>query len=187
MLSTRQAVSWAGIAAVVLITVTAGITIRLHSHASTAVPGQSYLICDNPGQFLTSPYTYHSLASGSQSYTVAQYKTLLTGGASLPPLPDYIANESATTTAAIIFAPGSTDINQGQGSFPITPLIYFFEGGAYTHLSLAAMSGDEFIGGSASGFPEPTFDEQGDAGGIDEGGAPYSCLLYTSPSPRDRG
>src|SRR5271165_7045540 len=38
-----------------------------------AVPGEKYQICTEP-QYLTSPWTYDGLASGSQGYTVAQYE-----------------------------------------------------------------------------------------------------------------
>ena len=75
--------------------------------AVTQVPGQNYQICDEQAQYLTSPWTYHALASGSRSYTVSQYKALPGYGKALPPLPSYIANESPATEAAVIYAPGS--------------------------------------------------------------------------------
>jgi hypothetical protein len=112
-------------------------------------------------QYLTSPYTYHQLTSGSKSYTVAEYRALLSGGASLPPLPAYIAGEDPKTEAAVIFAPGST-VNQMA---PLNPLLYFFEGGQYKNLGFASVSGDEFIGGSAAGYPEPSFDDGGETSG----------------------
>ena len=59
-------------------------------------------------QYLTSPWTYDALASGSHSYTVAQYESLPGYGTTLPPLPAYIAAESPGTKAAMIYAPGST-------------------------------------------------------------------------------
>jgi hypothetical protein len=93
---------------------------------------------------------------------VAQYQALLSGGASLPPLPAYIAGEDPKTEAAVIFAPGSMVSNQ-QAS--LSPLLYFFEGGAYKNLGFASVSGDEFIGGSASGYPEPSFDDGGETSG----------------------
>ena len=173
LVNNRQAIAWSGVAAMVLITITAGIAIKLHSHASSAVPGQSYLICDNPGQFLTSPYSYHALGSGSQSYTVAQYEAQTGYGSTLPALPAYISGQDPSAEAAVIFAPGTSDISQWWGAFPQTPLLYFFEGGAYTGLNLASVSGDEFIGGSATGFPEPTFDDSSltdnGGGGIGDG------------------
>src|SRR5690349_20324928 len=89
LLAGQRAMSWVAIAAMVLVTVTAGIVIKLGSHASTHVAGQDYLICDNPSTYLTSPWTYNALASGSQSYTVAQYEALPGYGTTLPPLPSY--------------------------------------------------------------------------------------------------
>jgi len=137
----------------------------------TSVPGQSYMICDDQSQ-LTSPYTYNALASGSQEYTVAEYEALSGYGTTLPSLPSYIASEPSTTAAAVIFAPGST-VDNPQYDYPETPLLYFFEGGAYTNLGLSAVSGDEFIGGSATGYPEPTFDDGGNAGGINAQNGTY--------------
>lgn len=147
-----------------------GVSLKQHPRAAAAVPGESYQICGaNAAQYLTSPYTYSGLATGTQSYTVAQYQALLTGGASLPPLPAYISGEGASAAAAKIFAPGSTATGQAW-QFPSTPIIYFFEGGAYSSgIGLQTVSGDEFIGGSASGFPEPVFDDGGGAGGIGAG------------------
>lgn len=130
----------------------------------TQVAGQSNMICDDQSQ-LTSPWTYNALVSGSQSYTVHDYQQLPGYGTTFPPLPSYITNENATTTAAIIYAPGATVSNPAY-DFPQTPVIQFFEGGAYTDLDLQSISGDEFIGGSATGYPEPTFDDGGNAGGI---------------------
>lgn len=164
-LANQKALNWTAIAAIVLVTVVAGVTIKQRSHASSAVPGQSYLICDNAASFLTSPYTYHSLASGSQSYTVAQYEALSGYGTTLPSLPSYISSQGSSTEAAVIYAPGGT-ANQPAYDFPNTPILFFFEGGAYTNLGLQAISGDQFIGGSASGYPEPTFDNGGGQGGI---------------------
>src|SRR6267154_5876684 len=112
LIRNQQALTWAAIVPLVLVTITAGLVIKLHSRASTLVAGQSYMICDNPGQFLTSPWTYHALASGSQSYTVAQYEALSGYGTTLPPLPSYIAGEAPGTTAAVIFAPGTSDVSQ---------------------------------------------------------------------------
>jgi hypothetical protein len=133
--------------------------------AFTSVPGQSYTICDDTAQYLTSPWTYDALVSGSQSYTVAQYEALSGYGTTLPPLPGYIASQASTTEAAMIYAPGST-VNNPPYDYPETPIMNFFEGGAYTNLALDTVSGDEFIGGSAPGYPEPAFDNQNNAEGI---------------------
>lgn len=138
-----------------------------------SVPGENYQICDLQSQYLTSPWTYHALVSGSQSYTVAQYEALTGYGTTLPPLPSYISGQASTTTAAIIYAPGSTDIATAAYNLPGTPIIHFFEGGAYGELALQTISGDEFIGGSATGYPEPQFDSNDNAGGIDAGNDTY--------------
>src|SRR6266702_2284254 len=106
--------------------------------SASHVLGQDYQICDQPSRFLTSPWTYHALASGSRSYTVAQYKALPGYGKTLPPLPSYIANQSPTTKAAIIYAPGG-NVSQPAYAFPQTPLLYFFEGGSYGKLGLEAV------------------------------------------------
>ena len=141
-----------------------------------SVPGESYQICPTYNsngtekytaastKYLTSPYTYDKLASGTRTYTVAQYQELLHGGASLPSLPAYIAGEAPATEAVVIFAPGST-VSQPQYLFPLSPVLYFFEGGAYRNLGFETVSGDDFIGGSAPGYPEPIFDDSGDTGG----------------------
>jgi hypothetical protein len=134
--------------------------------AASTVPGQNYQICgQDAAQYLTSPWTYHALASGSQSYTVAQYQALPGYGTTLPPLPAYIASQASTTVAAVIHAPGS-DTAQPQYFFPNTPIIHFYEGGVYGAIVNQAVSGNQYIGGSAPGFPEPTFDNGGGAGGI---------------------
>ena len=78
---------------------------------TSRVPGQNYQICNEQAQYLTSPWTYHALASGSRSYTVSQYKALPGYGKTLPPLPSYIAAENSATQAAVIYAPGSS-VNQ---------------------------------------------------------------------------
>jgi hypothetical protein len=165
-LQTRKAITWATIAPLILLSVFVGLTLKPKTHAASQVLGQSYLTCDNPGQFLTSPWTYHALSSGSQSYTVAQYQALSGYGTTLPPLPSYISSEATSTTAAVIFAPGSQAWGPAY-QFPGTPIIYFFEGGAYGPIGFQSVSGDEFIGGSAAGFPEPTFDDANGADGID--------------------
>lgn len=131
------------------------------------------MICDQTAQYLTSPWTYHALASGSQTYTVAQYEALPGYRTTLPPLPPYIANESAGTEAAIIYAPGSV-VNNPASAFPDSPIIHVFEGGAYTNLDLGSVSGDEFIGGEAAGYPEPRFNDGGNAGGIQQTSDSYS-------------
>ena len=85
--------------------------------AASQVPGQKYQICNEPSAYLTSPWTYHALASGNRSYTVSQYKTLPGYGKTLPPLPSYIASESSATEAAVIYAPGSS-VNQASVRLP---------------------------------------------------------------------
>jgi hypothetical protein len=132
---------------------------------SSHVAGQDYQVCDEQAQYLTSPWTYHDLASGNHSYTVAQYEALPGYGKTLPPLPSYIASESRATEAAVIYAPGSA-VNQPAYDFPETPLLYFFEGGAYGEINFATVPGDQFIGGSSPGQPEPAFNDGGSAGGI---------------------
>ena len=129
------------------------------------VPGENYQICEQQSKYLTSPWTYDALKSGSQSYTVARYEALPGYGRTLPPLPSYIASESPGTEAAVIYAPGSK-VQSPPYNFPNSPIIQFFEGGAYSGLALESVSGDEFIGGSAPGYPEPVFDDGGAAGGI---------------------
>ena len=130
------------------------------------VPGENYQICEEQSKYLTSPWTYDALKSGSQSYTVTQYEALPGYGTKLPPLPPYIASEPSTTDAAVVFAPGSTGVTAAAYSFPNSPVLYFFEGGSYGELSLQSVSGDEFIGGASSGYSEPTFNDGGAAGGI---------------------
>jgi hypothetical protein len=156
-----------------------------------SVPGQNYEVCPSydaadkkyatagseyytaaSEKYLKSPWTYHALASGTRSYTVAQYKALPGYATALPPLPSYIATESGTTTAAVIYAPGASAAAPAY-QFPDTPLLYFFEGGAYREIALGTISGDEFIGGSSGSpsdpstyYPEPTFNDGGNAAGI---------------------
>ena len=115
-------------------------------------------------EYLTSPYTYHELASGSRTYTVAQYEAMINSGARLPPLPAYIDEEAPSAEAAEIFAPGST-VNLPGYLSPVSPVLYFFEGGTYQNLNLSSVSGDEFIGGSAPGYPEPIFNDGGETSG----------------------
>lgn len=174
-------------------------TAQIQTPAAARVPGQGSLICNQPARYLTSPWSYHGLASGSQSYTVAQYQALPGYGKTLPPLPSYIASQKSATTAAVIFAPGN-NTSQPTYNFPETPILYFFEGGAYGALTLQSVSGDMFIGGSAPGFPEPTFDNHNSAGGISaqndaygfSGGAsslatraPAGARVVTTTSPID--
>jgi hypothetical protein len=142
------------------------------SSAGAAVLGQNYQICNERSPYLTSPWTYHSLASGSRSYTVSQYEALPGYGRTLPPLPAYTAHEGPATQAAVIYAPGSS-VSQPAYAFPQTPLLYFFEGGAYGQLALEAVSGDQFIGGSAPGYPEPTFNDRNAAAGISAENSSY--------------
>jgi hypothetical protein len=136
--------------------------------SAQTVPGESYQLCTDPtaqAEYLTSPWTYDGLASGSQSYTVSQYEALPGYGTTLPPLPPYIASESPSAEAAVIFAPGASTSLPAY-DFPETPLLYFFEGGTYGTISLASVSGDLFIGGSSPGYPEPSFNDGGAAAGI---------------------
>ncbi|HSW80618.1 MAG TPA: hypothetical protein VLG47_07615 [Candidatus Saccharimonadales bacterium] len=149
-----------------------GITFKQRPKALAAVPGQSYNICDQPSQ-LTSPWPYHALASGSQSYTVSQYQALTGYGTTLPPLPSYIIAEGASAPAAVIYAPGSSVSNPAY-NYPQSPIIHFFEGGSYGFLGLQSVTGDEFIGGSTTGFNEPQFDDANGAGGIGAGNDTYS-------------
>jgi len=138
---------------------------RAAPQVGSRVPGQTYQICNEQSRYLTSPWTYHALPSGSRSYTVSQYEALPGYGTTLPPLPSYIAGESSATRAAEIYAPGSS-VSQPAYAFPETPLLYFFEGGAYGEIAFQTVSGDQFIGGSAPGHPEPTFNDHGAAAGI---------------------
>jgi hypothetical protein len=140
--------------------------------SAAPAPGLSYQVCNEQARYLTSPWTYDALASGSQSYTVSQYEALPGYGTKLPPLPAYIAGEHSTAEAAVIYAPGGS-ATQAAYNFPETPLLYFFEAGAYGQVSLATVSGDEFIGGSAPGQPEPTFNDGGAAAGITAENATY--------------
>ena len=142
------------------------------SPADYQVPGKSYQICNERSKYLTSPWTYHALTSGSRAYTVAQYQTLRGYGTTLPPLPSYIAREGPKTKAAVVYAPGSTT-NAPAYNFPNSPIIQFFEGGVYHELALQSVSGDEFIGGSTASYPEPIFNDGGAAGGIDANNDTY--------------
>jgi hypothetical protein len=175
---TRSSVWLVAVAAVILIGGLAAGFVASNSHhakvstqpagtqpAGYHVPGENYQICEEPARYLTSPWTYDALKSGSQSYTVARYEALRGYGRALPPLPSYIASESPATEAAVIYAPGSS-VKYPPYDFPNSPIIQFFEGGAYTGLALQSVSGDEFIGGSAPGYPEPAFNDGGAAGGI---------------------
>ena len=66
-----------------------------------------------------------------------------------------------------------SSVNQPAYAFPETPLLYFFEGGAYGEIAFQTVPGDQFIGGSASGYREPTFNDGGAAAGIDAQNATY--------------
>jgi hypothetical protein len=124
---------------------------------SGTVPGESYQLCTAPGSYLTSPYSYDALGSGSASYTVAQYEALTGYGTTLPSLPAYISAQVSTTEAAIIYAPTMTSISPASYTLPGSPIVSFFEGGSYGAIGLSTVPGDEFVGGSASGYPEPVF------------------------------
>jgi hypothetical protein len=129
------------------------------------VPGENYQICKEQSKYLTSPWTYDALKSGSESYTVAQYKALRGYGTTLPPLPSYIASESPATQAAIIYAPGSKTSSPAY-NFSNLPIVQFFEGGVYQEIGFQSVTGDEFIGGSTASYPEPIFNDGAGAGGI---------------------
>jgi hypothetical protein len=139
---------------------------------ASPVVGQNYQICNEQSQYLTSPWTYDALASGSRSYTVSQYKALSGYGRTLPPLPSYIASQNSATQAAVIYASGSS-VSQPAYAFPETPLLFFFEGGAYGQIGFDTVPGDQFIGGSSPGHREPTFDDGGAAAGIEAQNATY--------------
>ena len=158
--------------------------------AASPVPGQKYQVCSEPSQYLTSPWTYDALASGSRSYTVSQYQALPGYGKTLPPLPAYIAAEGPAAQAAVIYAPGSS-VNQPAYASPDTPLLRFFEGGAYGQIAFESVPGDEFIGGSAAGHREPTFNDHGAAAGISAANDTYdfsggaSTLESSAPARAD--
>jgi hypothetical protein len=128
-------------------------------------PGETYQICNEQSKYLTSPWTYDALKSGSERYTVAQYEALPGYGKTLPPLPSYIASESPSRQAAIVYAPGSTTDSPAY-EFSNSPILQFFEGGVYHKIGLQSVTGDEFIGGSTASYPEPVFNNGGSAGGI---------------------
>ena len=132
--------------------------------SSSTTSGQNYQICAKQ-QDLTSPWTYDALAKGSRAYTVAQYEALSGYGTTLPPLPSYISQESPQTEAAVIHAPGSS-VTVPAYQLPESPVLQFFEGGAYGRISFQAVTGDEFIGGAAPGYGEPAFNDGGHALGI---------------------
>jgi Right handed beta helix region len=177
--------------------VTAGILLVLLVGGSSSSPsaapavspvlGQKYQICNEQSRYLTSPWTYDALGSGSRSYTVVQYKALPGYGRTLPPLPPYIASESSATEAAVIYAPGSS-VSKPAYDFPETPLLYFFEGGAYGQIGFDTVPGDQFIGGSTSGHREPGFNDGGAAAGISAQNASYdfsggaSTLASSAPT-----
>ncbi len=156
--------------------------IKYKNTGSTTVPGESYEICSDTS-YLTSPYTYSALASGTASYTVAQYEALSGYGTTLPSLPSYISSESSSTEAAEIIAPGTEvdNLNPPEG-----PVLYFFEGGSYGKLSVSANNGDEFIGGSHGSYGEPNFNNNGstEGGGIaaSSGTSPASTLATVAGS-----
>ena len=151
------------------------------------VVGENYQICNEQSRYLTSPWTYHALASGSRAYTVSQYKALPGYGATLPPLPSYVASESSATEAAVIYAPGSSAVRPAY-VFPETPLLYFFEGGAYGEIAFQTVPGDQFVGGSAPGYRESAFNDGGAAAGISAQNGTYdfsgggSTLASSAPA-----
>jgi hypothetical protein len=155
--------------------------------SASQAPGKNYQICDDQARFLTSPWTYHALSSGSHSYTVSQYEALPGYGKTLPPLPSYIASENPATEAAVIYAPGSNAAPAAY-DFPETPLLYFFEAGAYGEINFATVPGDQFIGGSSSDNREPTFNDSGRAAGISAQNGTYdfsggaSTLATSAPA-----
>ena len=117
--------------------------------------GEGFQVCRNP-QRLTSPWTYDNLARGHRDYTVSQYEKLSAYGKQLPPLPWYIREESPSTEAAVVVAPGDS-ATMPSYALPESPVLYFFEGGAYGAIGLQTVPGDVVIGGSASGYVEPVF------------------------------
>lgn len=139
---------------------------------NSSVPGENYQICGaDASTYLTSPWTYHAVANGStQTYTVAQYEALTGYGTTLPPLPSYISGETSATEAAEILGPGA---DLSSLSNPESPIIYFFEGGAYGELAAAATNGDEYIGGSNGSYGEPLFSNAGSSGGIGDWNASF--------------
>ncbi len=138
---------------------TGSATVTITAVGGGGSTGRYFQVCTDPAaraQYLTSPWTYHALDAGSQTYTVAEYLALPGYGATLPPLPSYMADQDPSTEAAVIFAPGAPTAAPAY-DFPLSPLLYFFEGGAYGAIGFGSVPGDLFIGGSAPGFPEPTF------------------------------
>ena len=132
------------------------------------VPGQNYETCTAQGaqRYLTSPWTYEALASGSHNYTPLQYEELNTNGTeaptapgsaygvTLPTLPTYVLG--STQAIVTIVAPGGS----GGGLFT------FLEGGNYPSGWTAQMtSGQVVVGGSGtiSGayYPSPALNEGG--------------------------
>src|SRR5580700_7401972 len=96
----RRKVSLVAAVAVVLIGgIIAGVVVSQpgagvsSQHIGYHVPGENYQVCAEQSKYLTSPWTYDALKSGSRSYTVAQYEALPGYGTKLPPLPSYIASE----------------------------------------------------------------------------------------------
>ena len=86
----------------------------------------------------------------------------------------------------MIYAPGSS-VNQPAYAFPETPLLYFFEGGAYGEIAFQTVPGDQFIGGSTSGYREPSFNDGGAAAGISAQNGTYDFSgggsTLASPAP----
>ena len=80
-------------------------------------------------------------------------------------MPAYIASQSPSTKAAVIHAPGSS-VNKPRMPSPRRPCSTSSRGGAYGQIGFEAVPGDQFIGGSAPGHREPTFDDRGQPAGI---------------------
>lgn len=144
-------------------TTATSVTSPVQPAGTQPVAGEDYELCTDPvaaAEYLTSPWTYHALTSGSEDYTVAQYQSLPGYGVTLPPLPSYIADEPPSTEAAVIYAPGSQASAPSYG-VPESPVLMFFEGGTYGSIGFESAAGDLFVGGSASGFSEPVFADGG--------------------------
>jgi hypothetical protein len=167
---------------------TAGTTTSTTTPTTFTAAGESYEICTGPQSStasLTSPWTYDALASGSESYTATQYEELNTDGTenstvpgsaynvTLPPLPSYLLNASGDV--ATVYAPGSG----GIGATEDAAVLDFLEGGSYPNGWAAQMvSGDEVIGGSATGYPQPVIDEgNASTSDFDSGNSHYNSIM----------
>jgi|GEM_PF-6362061 len=156
---------------------------------SHRVAGESHQVCTGSGahaEYLTSPWTYDRLKRGRKAYTVGRYEELPGYGTTLPPLPSYIASEPARALAAVIYAPGA-NVNFSSYQVPFAPVLNFFEGGSFGSLNYQAVSGTLFIGGSARGYPEPTFSGGGIAAGQDSYGWSGGAGLLTNGAVKGAG